>query len=85
MEKDVFENGMKMEKKGLTKFSMIAYGLGDLASQFVWTFVGTYLTVFYTDIVGLAPVAVSMIMLIARLWDGINDPMMGMIAERTRS
>ena len=85
MEKEVFDNGMKVEKKKLTKFSMIAYGLGDLASQFVWTFVGTYLTVFYTDIVGLAPVAVSMIMLLARLWDGINDPMMGMIAERTRS
>ena len=69
----------------MSKWTMMIYGLGDLASQFVWTFVGTYLTVFYTDIVGLAPLAVSMIMLLARLWDGINDPIMGMIAERTRS
>lgn len=72
-------------KPKMSKWTMIIYGLGDLASQFVWTFVGTYLTVFYTDIVGLAPLAVSMIMLLARLWDGINDPIMGMIAERTRS
>ena len=64
---------------------MICYGFGDLASQFVWTYVGTYLSVYYTDVVGLAPAAVSAIMIIARLWDAVNDPMMGAIAERTRS
>lgn len=75
----------KEENKKISKLSMMFYGLGDLASQFVWTFMGTYLTVFYTDIVGLAPGVVSVIMLCARLWDGINDPMMGSIAERTKS
>lgn len=64
---------------------MICYGLGDLASQFVWTFVGSYLTIFYTDIVGFAPIVVSGIMLIARVWDAVNDPMMGAIAENTCS
>lgn len=63
----------------------LSYGLGDFASQLVWTFTGSYLTVFYTDVVGLTPAIVSVIMLIARVWDGINDPMMGAIAERTRS
>lgn len=76
---------MANQEQKLNKFSMIMYGMGDLASQFVWTFVGTYLTVYYTDIVGLTPVATSMIMLGARLFDGFNDPIMGMIAERTRS
>lgn len=71
--------------KRATKAAELCYGLGDLASQFVWTFVGSYLTIFYTDIVGLTPAVVSVIMLVARLWDGINDPMMGLIAERTRS
>lgn len=69
----------------LTKFQKMCYGLGDLACQFVWTFVGSYLTIYYTDIVGLAPAVVSVIMLVARLWDAINDPMMGAVAERTRS
>lgn len=46
------------EKKLATKAAVICYAFGDLASQFVWTFVGSYLTIFYTDIVGLAPVAV---------------------------
>ena len=40
---------------------------------------------FYTNIVGFAPIIVSGIMLLARVWDAINDPMMGSIAENTRS
>ena len=73
------------EKKLASRAAIICYGFGDLASQFVWTFVGSYLTIFYSDVVGLAPAAVSAIMLIARIWDAVNDPMMGAIAERTRS
>lgn len=73
------------ERKLASKAAVICYGLGDLASQFVWTFVGAYLTIYYTDVVGLAPVVVSAIMLGARVWDAVNDPMMGAIAERTRS
>ena len=73
------------KKKRASKAAVICYAFGDIASQFVWTFVGSYLTIFYTDIVGLAPAIVSSIMLIARIWDAINDPMMGAIAERTRS
>lgn len=68
-----------------SKLAVICYGFGDLASQFVWTFVGSYLTIYYTDIVGLAPAIVSIIMMGARIWDTVNDPMMGAIAERTRS
>lgn len=72
-------------KKTASRLAVACYGLGDLASQFVWTFVGTYLTIYYTDIVGIAPVIVSAIMMGARIWDAVNDPMMGAIAERTRS
>lgn len=71
--------------KRASKAAVIFYSFGDLASQFVWTFVGSYLTVFYTDVVGLAPIAVSAIMMIARIWDAFNDPMMGSIAERSHS
>lgn len=74
-----------MTTKRASKAGVILYSCGDLASQFVWTFVGTYLSVFYTDIVGIVPAAAAAIMMIARIWDAINDPMMGAIAERTRS
>jgi len=71
--------------KRASKAGVILYSCGDLASQFVWTFIGSYLTVFYTDIVGLAPAAAAAIMMAARIWDAVNDPMMGAIAERTNS
>ncbi|MDR1851811.1 MAG: glycoside-pentoside-hexuronide (GPH):cation symporter [Propionibacteriaceae bacterium] len=69
----------------LSFLTKVAYGCGDIASQFVWTFVGGYLTVFFTDVVGLAPAVVAAILLGARIWDGVNDPMFGAIAERTKT
>ena len=73
------------QMKRASKLAVICYSFGDLASQFVWSFVGSYLTIFYTDVVGLAPAIISIIMLGARVWDAVNDPMMGAIAERTQS
>ena len=73
-----------MEKQ-LSRKSIVSYALGDLASQLVWTYVGMYLTVYYLDVVGLAPAIASLIMLVAKVWDAINDPMMGAICERTQS
>ena len=50
------------------------FGLGDFGNNFVWTFVGSYLMIFYTDVFGIPMAAVSLLMLIARAWDAINDP-----------
>lgn len=75
-----------MEKrKKLSRLTLIAYGCGDFASNLCWTFIGSYLSLFYTDVVGIAPAAASAIMLIAKIWDGVNDPMFGAIAERTNT
>ncbi len=71
--------------ENLSNKSIFSYALGDLASQLVWTFVGMYLSVYYLDVVGLAPAVASAIMLVAKIWDAINDPMMGAICERTKS
>lgn len=69
----------------LSRKTLFAYGCGDFASNLCWTFLGSYLSIFYTDVVGMAPAIASAIMLIAKIWDGINDPMFGAIAERTNS
>ena len=45
----------------------------------------SYLSVYLTDTVGLAATSVSLLMFIATLWDAINDPMMGVIADRTKT
>lgn len=63
----------------------IGYSFGEIGSQCSWTLISSYLTVFYTDVVGLTPVVISAIMLIARIWDAINDPMFGAIAENTKT
>ena len=65
---------MNTSEKRLSKLTLFAYGMGDFASNLCWTFIGSYLSVFYTDVVG-----------IAKIWDGVNDPMFGAIAERTNT
>ena len=62
----------------------LAYGMGNFASQMSWTMVSSYLTIFYTDVFGLAAGAVSVLFLIARIWDGCTDVMMGEIMEQRR-
>ena len=78
-------NNSKQEDGRLSVGRRICYGFVDAGGGFSFTMVSSYLTVFYTDVVGLTPAVISIIMLIARIWDGINDPMMGMIAEKTRT
>jgi GPH family glycoside/pentoside/hexuronide:cation symporter len=61
----------------------IGYGLGDTASHFVWDMVGFWILIFYTDTFGISAAAAGTIMLVARLWDMVSDPLMGIIADRT--
>lgn len=63
----------------------ISYALGEVGCQMSWYMINNYLTIFYTDIVGLTAAAISAIMLIARIWDAVNDPMMGNIADNTNT
>ena len=81
------QNGINVAdtNSGLSRGTLIAYGAGDFASNLCWTFVGGYLTIFYTDILGIAPAMVSLLLLVARVFDGFWDPAFGAIAERTKS
>lgn len=76
---------MENKKKEVGFVERAGYCAIEVGNQFCWTMVSTYLSVFYTDVVGLAPAVVSIILLIARIWDGVNDPMMGAIAEKTNT
>ncbi len=61
------------------------YGFGDLASVLYWQTFMLYLTYFYTDIFLIPAAAAATLFVVSRVWDGINDPMMGMIADRTNT
>ena len=46
---------------------------------------GSYFSVYMTDTIGIPAATASAIMFIATLWDAINDPIMGTIADRTHT
>jgi len=75
---------MKMNYK-LNIKEKIGYGFGDFASSMFWKIFAMYLTFFYTDVVELSPEAVAFMFVLVRLWDGLNDPIMGVIADRTNT
>ena len=62
-----------------------AYGFGDLASVLYWQTFMAYILFFYTDVFGITAAAAGTMLLVTRLWDGVNDPMMGVIADRTET
>ena len=63
----------------------VGYGIGDTASHFVWDMVGFWILIFYTDTFGISAAVAGTIMLIARVWDMLSDPIMGVIADRTNT
>ncbi len=63
----------------------LGYALGDGAANIAWRGVATFLFIFYTDVFGIDPVAVGLLMLVARSSDGISDIAMGIVGDRTNS
>jgi GPH family glycoside/pentoside/hexuronide:cation symporter len=59
--------------------------MGDTASNIVFQGVNILLLYFYTDVMGLAPATVALIFVGVRIWDTMNDPIMGIIADRTQT
>ena len=72
-----------------------SYGITGIGQNFICTVIGSYLTVFMTDALGFnndiklgtltASVAVAILMLVARIFDALNDPIMGSVVDYTRT
>ncbi|TCN25365.1 MFS transporter [Mesobacillus foraminis] len=63
----------------------IGYGAADLSCNLVWQMIGLYLMFYYTDVVGLAAVQVSLLFLLTRVLDGVTDIVMGIIIDKTNT
>ena len=63
----------------------LGYGLGDTASNFFFQTFNIFLLYYYTDVFGISAAAVGTIFFVTKLWDAINDPLMGALADRTKT
>lgn len=73
---------------GLAKIPLkekVGYSLGDTGSNlFFQTFI-YFMLIFYTDVFGITAKAAGTMFLVTKIWDAVNDPVMGMIADRTNT
>jgi GPH family glycoside/pentoside/hexuronide:cation symporter len=63
----------------------IGYGFGDAASSMFWKIFSIFLPIFYTDVFGISAATVGFMLLVTRIWDTANDPIMGVICDRTNT
>ena len=73
---------MEQKKTGVPLSVRIAYGGGDAAANIVFGMISTILTLFYTDYAGIPAATVGIVMLLARMFDGFSDVIMGYIIEK---
>ncbi len=69
---------------GLKAKDYVGYAMVDLAGCLVFALVTTLLQKFYTDIFHISPLFIMIMFIVARVWDGINDPIMGRICDTVK-
>lgn len=74
-----------LEKKYLKKRDYITFSMARFATAAISGLVQGYLLIFYTSVLGIDPIKVGVMFLISKIWDGVNDPIMGVIVDKTRS
>ncbi len=70
-------------EKYVPKKEWMAYAVGALGQGMIYAIMSSYISDFYLSVLKLAPIFVLLLMLLARIWDAVNDPMMGYIADRS--
>ena len=63
----------------------VAFGIGAVGKDMVYALSAAYVMYFYQDILGLSASFVGLILMIARIFDAINDPFMGILVAKTNS
>ncbi len=62
---------------------LLAYGMGDAGTGMAASLIGFYLFIFYTSAAGLPAWMAGLVLMAARLWDAINDPIVGWLSDKT--
>lgn len=69
----------------LSLLTKISYGIGEIAGSTTGSIRTFYMMFFITNVAGLNANLAGMILLIGRIWDAINDPLIGWLSDRTNS
>lgn len=78
-------DNQKMQYKYASGREKICFGIGAIGKDAICNLVGAFLMLYFTDTLYLAPAFVGVLFFVARIWDAVNDPMMGMIVDNTRT
>ena len=78
-------NQTKPLTKGTRRRLMVSYGLGDAGTGLAATQLGFYLFPFFTDKAGLPAVMAGSILMLIKIWDAINDPLIGWLSDHTKT
>lgn len=76
---------MIAKASGLKGKDYLAYALGDTGCCLVFGLVTTLLQRYYTDVLLLHPLYIMLMFVVARVWDAINDPIMGRICDTVKT
>lgn len=68
--------------KTITFKNKLGYAVGDLANGLTFAMSAGFLLSFYVDVLGITGAAAATLFLVARIWDAINDPMMGGFTDK---
>ena len=68
-----------------TKKQTAAYGLGAIGKDMVYALSSSFVMYYYQDILGIDPAFVGFVLMLARVFDAINDPFMGVVVAKTRT
>ena len=72
-------------KKKLSGIEKFAYGIGAVGKDMVYMLSASYILYYYQDIMGVSAWAMGVILLVARVFDAFNDPIMGVIVAKTKT
>lgn len=73
------------EGEKLNLSTKLAYGAGDLGPAITGNISIFFLLVFFTNVAGIPAGLAGSILMIGKIWDGINDPIVGMLTDKTKS
>lgn len=63
----------------------LAYGVGAVGKDMVYMLSASYVLYYYQDILGVSSLAMGIILMVARVFDALNDPLMGMLVAKTKT